>query len=441
MTDFQYDKKSVESIFEHSLKLVGHSLSEVTQLPENITNTKNRGDLGSLVEKYFFNHKPESNHGPDFADAGLELKTTGVIKNKDGKFRAKERLVLTMIDYEKIINEKWEKSSLVNKCKLMLILFYNYSKEIPVEQRKFVLNPMLLDLTTSDIAIIRSDWEKIQKKIKDGKAHELSEGDTFYLGACRKGAGGINEKMRTQPNSSLKAKSRAFSFKPNYINQLIDGNLKNSNVLNVDSKRTIEKATQLKFEPFIGMKIEQIIRELKLEKKFGKSKQLLRLLSIHILGNGNEFIPELEKAGVEIKTINLNKYGKAKESMSFPGFKFMEIINEEWEDSSFYEKIERKFLFIIFKDDSDGNKILHKAAYWNMPYEDRKEAQRVWEDTKKRVKYDASDLPKISESKIAHVRPKGRDGQDKIITPQGNKILKQSFWLNATYITKVVSNL
>ena len=39
-----------------------------------------------------------------------------------------------------------------------------------------------------DLKIIKQDWEFINQKIKKGKAHELSEGDTFYLGACTKGS-------------------------------------------------------------------------------------------------------------------------------------------------------------------------------------------------------------------------------------------------------------
>ena len=39
-----------------------------------------------------------------------------------------------------------------------------------------------------DLLIIKRDWETISQKIKNGKAHELSEGDTFYLGACTKGS-------------------------------------------------------------------------------------------------------------------------------------------------------------------------------------------------------------------------------------------------------------
>lgn len=36
--------------------------------------------------------------------------------------------------------------------------------------------------------VIQSDWEKIVNKVKIGEAHNLSEGDTLYLGACTKGS-------------------------------------------------------------------------------------------------------------------------------------------------------------------------------------------------------------------------------------------------------------
>jgi DNA mismatch repair protein MutH len=55
----------------------------------------------------------------------------------------------------------------------------------------------------------------INKKITSGKTHELSEGDTFYLGACTKGANALS--VRKQPFSEIPAKQRAYSFKQGYV--------------------------------------------------------------------------------------------------------------------------------------------------------------------------------------------------------------------------------
>ena len=63
------------------------------------------------------------------------------------------------------------------------------------------------------------NWEKIREKIRNGIAHEISEGDTFYLGACTKGTN--SSSVRKQPFSPILAKQRAYSLKPKYLNIII----------------------------------------------------------------------------------------------------------------------------------------------------------------------------------------------------------------------------
>lgn len=435
-----YDKTSAESIFDHALKLTGRSLSETAVLPVDVVNLKDRGKLGTLVERYYFRHRPPNDHNPDFKEAGVELKVTGVTKNKEGKFVSKERLVLTMINYEQIVFETWESNSFLNKCKKMLIMFYMYSKEVPVIERKFVLRPLMYEIPAEDLEVIRADWEKIRGKVLEGKAHELSEGDTFYLGACRKGAGGEKEKPRRQPFSTIKAPARAFSLKQGYLNQLVSANQSEVS-LGAGEKATIEEATQLKFKPYLGKTTEEISEILKHFKRDKNHKNFHRELAVRILAGGDLSVKELNKSGIELKTVRLQANGRPKESMSFPAFDFIEIQSQKWEDSSFFEKTEKKFLFIVFQADLSGEERLVKAGYWNMPYDDRKEAERVWLDTQKRVGIDAFNLPGLKESKIAHVRPKAKDGKDKALTPQGSYRTKQCFWLNAKYIGAVVAEI
>lgn len=436
-----YDKSSVESIYNFALRLTGKSLAEMVTLPEGVTNKENKGDLGVLIEKYYFEHQPPSNLGPDFPDAGLELKTTGVIRNKEGKYKAKERLVLTMINYEEIAKERWESSYFLKKCKLIIILFYLFKKELPVFDRRFVLKPLLYKISDQDKLVIQKDWHTIRQKVLDGKAHELSEGDTFYLGACRKGSGGEKEGLRKQPFSKELAKSRAFSFKQGYVNRIIEGHIDGEATLGISESVTIEEATALRFENYLGQSVEEMSKKLGLRKLSANQKNFHRLLANQILSLGHKSVLELEKAGIEMKTIRLKENGRPRESMSFPGFKTLELIYQDWEDSNFFEKLERKFLFIIFRPDKDGFERLFKVSYWNMPYEDRMEAKRVWQETKRRAAIDAKNLPKSAESHVAHVRPKARNGQDKELTPQGGMHLKQCFWLNSGYIAQVVESL
>ena len=434
----EYDKTSPQSILEFASRLTGKSLAELVDFPDDVMNKRNKGDLGSLLETFYFEHRPPTNSGPDFEEAGVELKATGVVPHKFLKYKAKERLVLTMINFEEIVNEKWETSTLLKKCQLMLIMFYLYQKHVEVIDRKFVIDPLLYRMYEWDLAQIRTDWEAIRAKVIDGKAHELSEGDTVYLGAARKGSGGPNEPLRKQPNSSVGAKARAFSFKAPYVDALISGEKVLPDVLDITEEVSFEEAVRRRFSKFEGQTVAEIATCFGLAKTSKSQKGFNRQLALKMLAAGGSSIPELDRAGIELKTIRLGKNGKPRESMSFPGFKFLDIVKEAWEESSFFEKIEKKFLFVVFEPGA-SDEVFRTAFLWNMPYTDRLEAQRVWEDTKRRVAIDASDLPGMTESPIAHVRPKGKDGNDKIPTPQGGHHLRQAFWLNASYVARVVS--
>jgi DNA mismatch repair protein MutH len=438
MLAFKYDKDSAESIYEFSLNLKGNSLSSLVSIPEKILNEKNRGDLGNFLEKYYFENSPPNSHEPDFPEAQLELKTTGLVKLSSNKFKAKERLVLTTINYKDIVNETWETSVLFNKCRKMLLVFYEYLDGVPVTELIFPVSPMIYEICGTDLDVIKSDWEFIRDKVIQGLAHELSEGDTFYLGACRKGSGGPAEKQLVQPNSKIPAKSRAFSFKQSYLNQLLAQHQVKEVNLQVKNDFSIEKVTTESFESALGMSVESLATKFDFHKKGISHKGYHRELSLKILNSGSSTISSLQKAGIIVKVIRLAKTNKAREAMSFPAFNPEDVMLQEWEQSDFYQITEQKFLFVVYKSSDDGVERLEKVGYWNMPYEDRLEAQRVWEDTKKAICEGRTDFPKAKNSHVAHVRPHARNAADTQEFNKGVILTKQCFWLNQKYISNVL---
>jgi len=118
----------------------------------------------------------------------------------------------------------------------------------------------------------------------------------------------------------------------------------------------------------------------------------------------------------------------------------MDIVNEEWDKSNFSEALERKFLFIVFQYDNNDVLRFKKAMFWNMPYEDREEARRVWEFTKKQIiDGNADKLPGMKDSYVAHVRPHGQNSKDTTPTPDGRMLVKKCFWLNRNYIAEKIN--
>ena len=220
---------------------------------------KRKGFLGDLMEKYFFEINPGNISEPDFTVAGVELKTTPLKKHTIKEFVSKERLVFSMINYDSIVSETWEMSSFLRKNKSLLLLFYLWVENQSILDYKFkfvhLLN-LLEDISREDIFQIQKDWEYIVAKIKRGEAHLLSEGDTYYLGACTKAAN--SRVVRDQPMNRTPAKPRAFSFKQQYINYLIQTKLlkKETNTDSIFKKQrrleTIENVIKEKLAPFIG---------------------------------------------------------------------------------------------------------------------------------------------------------------------------------------------
>lgn len=451
-----------EQVLEKAETIINKSLREVIFDKENETienqiigyDSKRKGFLGDLIEKYFFEINPGNISEPDFTTAGVELKTTPLKSDIKKTYSSKERLVFSMINYDSIINEKWESSSFLKKNKSLLLMFYLWIQNQNILDYKFKfvhLLDLIDDISDEDKFQIQKDWEYIVAKIKRGEAHLLSEGDTYYLGACTKAAN--SRVVRDQPLNRTPAKPRAFSLKQQYINYLIQTKLlgKESNTSSIFKKtrrvETIEGAIKEIFSPYIGKTDKEILYTLNYNLN-QKVKSYQRLIVNKILGSNSGKIEEIKKANITLKVITLEHTGTLKESISFPAFDYKDLINEVWYDeenetmADFHLQLEtKKFLFVIFqKQKKSENIILKKIMFWNFPMSDIGEAEKVWQKTIDCINEGRyTDLPKISDSNVAHVRPHGKNSEDTIETPQHTQEMKRCFWLNAKYIQNAIN--
>ena len=146
------------------------------------------------------------------------------INLKNGSLTPKERLVCNIINYMEIIKESWETSSFLDKNSNTLLIRYIDPMDRTVKQLDYIIYDVHIHNILNhenDKEQFEKDWNIIVDKIKEGDAHLLSEGDTKYLGACTKGSTAIKS-LRNQPKSEIKAKQRAFSFKTQYMRELLN---------------------------------------------------------------------------------------------------------------------------------------------------------------------------------------------------------------------------
>ena len=468
MTNLPYDEKDISSIFNYSKQLVNKCLRDFAPDAEEYGG---KGSLGQLVEELFFKYDLNSRQGADFAFVNAELKCTPLKKSAKQELLIKERLVCSMINYTEDWDKPFEKSHFYQKCLIMLIMFYLHNPNASKLDLQFLF-AVLWKIPEKDLLIIRKDYDTIITKIKNGQAHTLSEGDTMYLGACRKGQKG--DSLMPQHNSNIGAPRRAWSLKTAYMRILLDEVKRKShhgaycnyelpqtdmvNMFSVKELRnnSVDDILLERFKKYCGKTYSQICDMLNIEPSSSKSKYFM--ISNKIAGKGSvsnvNKSEEFEKSGLTMKTVRVKSNGSIKESMSFENIDYQEVADcGEWTDSRLYELFTNRFLFVIFRETGNALQLpdgktepeykLEKVALWTMPQEDLQVAQQYWHNIRQNV-LDNHIAPQyfwsIKDNKYFHVRPKAQVADDMTENPNGGMVQKYCYWFNQKYVKNIIEN-
>ena len=438
-----------EAILKRALEIKGIPLKNVDKTGRLSTG---KGAIGTVIEESWFEYTPNSESEPDFPEAGVELKVTPYLRGRNG-IRAKERLVCNIINYMEEYDKTFMTSAFWHKCNTMLLMSYEHLTDKP-KGDYHIDAAVLFSFPEEDLIIIEHDWQVIMEKVRSGRAHEISEGDTMYLAACTKGANASS--VRPQPFSSMPAKQRAYSLKSSYMTQILNkyifGNEQSEKIIKDYHEleaTTFEEYLIAKVTPYFGKTDRELMRMFGVETT---AKNINEVLLAKMLGVQGKiaYTEEFQKAGIVPKTIRVRPNGTIKESMSFPTFDFIKLSQEtEWEESEFYNYLApTKFLFVIFQENDSGQLVFDRIKFWNIPNEDLEEVRIVWKRTVSAIREGvklvptsagiSNNLPKSSESRVSHVRPHGRNAADKLPLPDGRMMTKQCFWLNNTYIAEQI---
>lgn len=428
--------KNINELLEYTSNIKGKTFKEIDSegLLENASLRQQKGLLGHVIETGFYKYPINNDSKADFEELGIELKVSGYVKNKNGSLRAKERLVLSKINFNEIVNETFESSHVLGKCEKMLIIWYEYDKK--KEAKDFLITDYQLYDMNPDKKIFENDFKIIKGKVLEGKAHELSEGDTSYLGACTKAR--TSADRTTQPFSEIRPKPRAFSLKNAYMTGILRENAQNFNTIEINSTRPSSQQTTLISQDFKAeyKTVDEYIID-KLISYFGKTqlrileeitgktytekipKNINKLISNILIGKDEE-LPQIDKIFTKtsfvIKNLPIDKNGKARERMSFRTLQLSDF-EDEWEDSFWKNYFEETTIITICYQEVNGSK----------------NGYRILRDVKK-VTFDENDLDAFEKTfnqiKIAienqdvNLLPTATNGFRNLelqIAPKGNK--------------------
>jgi len=248
----------LNDIIKKAKNLEGKTISKalpglIASYPDNRKLTKSV--LANYIERDYFGLELSSHSNADFKEIDLELKTTGIhfVKSK-GLYNAKERLVLSMIDYIDVIeNELWTDNSHLKKINKILFVIYLYEKS-PIKFEDFqIVHTFKWEPTKEHSELFQRDYSIIRDKIIKGQI--ISERHTDFLGNCPKHGGGYNKSnpslskrgaLSKHPNLNF-AEKRAFCIKQRAFDQIIADSL-NTKLRHSNSSIGLYKSDYPNFE-------------------------------------------------------------------------------------------------------------------------------------------------------------------------------------------------
>lgn len=267
----------------------------------------------------------------------------------------------------------------------------------------------------------------------------------------------------------IPARKRAFCFKNSYmtyvLNHYIAGKTSDNSILKdagALKKKSFEEILEDIVNKYVGMSDKELCE--KFGREYNNNKAQWNDLACKILSIRDEHADEFEKANIKVKTIRIEENNTMKESMSFPPFKFMDLVEEEYDESTLHDYFEETRLFFFVWKKVEGIYRVKGCQLWNMPHYDlevtvRKEWNRYKHIIQQGVEFSKcvdsngnisfkNNLPNKSETKIIHIRPHatkaayrfkngeeyGNVERDANMLPNGEYMTTQSFWINNSYI-------
>lgn len=347
-----------------------------------------------------------------------------------------------------IINEEFEFSKLLFKNKKILIIWYKHKENKNYADME-IMDYQLYDLS-QDEEIIKNDFYIIKDMVVKGQAHNLSEGQTSYLGACTKAATSADRTQ--QPNSMELAKPRAFCLKNSYMTGifriLLFGNQINTETA---SFKTAEEYVFNILKHYLGKTQLEIYNMITGKDYTNKiPKNISKMISDRLIGKDNELEDKNElfkKITYVIKNLPIFPNKEPVERMSFRNLRISEF-EKDWEESDWRQYFEEVTLLVICYEAKDkivknGYRTLKEIKTISFTDEDIEQIKKAYEKVQEAIKNNDISLlpyPNSYENQIIEIAPKGVKGDDAYNNFFKNDTTKTTFMLSKNFLEKKLKN-
>ena len=437
---FDYRTATEEQVLERAEHLPGMLLGHLPLARfEAVSASTGRAEVGHAVES-FFGIPRNALPAADFPSAGVELKVLP-LEHRGSGLTVKERTVISMIDFNSLVEEDWASAKVRSKLKILFV-FFEHLPNRPKSEFS-ILDILLWQPDEETEGFIRADWERVRDKVRHGHAHELSESDGRIMGPCTKGrdAG----QRRRQPFSDQLAKSRAFALKPAFTRELfrsMQARRPALQAIEVGNPSRFEENLLSRFRPFVGRTVDEVAKQLGMPRSAAKSYAASVARRIFGASSSKGEIRQFAEMGLTPRVTRIDDELTPYEATSFPSFRYRDVIAETWEDSDLLARVEYMLFLPVHgrrKNTEQGDCKFHLPRFWRPSAADLELIRREWELYRIEIERGMADrLTPASETVAIHVRPHGRNAQDTDDAPGIGPLVKKSFWLNRPFVAQIL---
>lgn len=435
MPEHIYSKEDLVNRFDNILNVTLEKIDNKGFFERIRAYSLQKGVAGSLIEQCVLEYDPDSKQEPDLIviDEGkrikTELKTTGMVvkERPTNHFEAKEPMSITAVGVYDIANQDFEHSHFWKKLEHMLIVYYHYLSDKPVEAYDYRLFPVkgyeFHEFDEIEIKGLKQDWESVHSFIKGIVEKHSGEKDNEWKEAVKQeyiDTHGQLRRLLSYIDLAPKFPPR-FRLKKTVVSAIISKHFgqsleqlpgKYASISDIDKK--CGELTKL----YQGKRIEDLAKQygMSVVSESGSSRKgIAEAIVVAMFGGESKKLNQIElfhKFGIVGKTIAMTVSGGRTEDMKLFHINFDDIIKTEitdeengeirqfeFEDSEFYSYFVNNELLCIIFQEAELESVDDKGKEYSLISNEFKGFKRLnftddfiynivrklWEDTRKKV--------------------------------------------------------
>lgn len=386
MSEHIYDRSDLINRFESILGLTLEKIDNKNFFERIKGYSLQKGVVGSLIEQCVLGYEPDSKQEADLIvrdgedEIRTELKTTGMIISEKPveHFVAKEPMSITAVGIYDIAEQTFETSHFWEKLEHMLIVYYQYIANHPVEAYDYRVFPIrgyeFHEFEELEVEALRQDWENVRSLAEQIINHHPGERNKEWKeivkqeyidahGQLRRVLNYVDLAPKFPPRFRLKKPIVSSIIAKHFGYELEQLPGRYSTISDIDKK--CKELTEQYSGELIGSLARKFdiptVSEKGIDKK-GVAENIVTAMFGGVSKKINQ-IEIFEKFGLIAKTIVMTSAGGRTEDMKLFHVNFDEIVLQEmieddgtvrefmFEDSEFYSYFaDHEMLCIIFQE-------------------------------------------------------------------------------------------